>query len=274
MTPILRQIVIVLAFIVMVALNIASTSNSGQFRNKTPSDLSGSNQTPITPAGFAFSVWGLIYTFVGIFVVYQAFPSNRNNVLIPPVLAFWVPLSFICNGLWLICWPLDGWWTSIPVIGLYLYALVNIYWIFDEVERTHGDFSIKDRVLLRLGFSFNISWVLVANLLNFSVVLVHYGVSLNADWGIAWILFATTVCVYVLWTRFDIGYASILIWALIAIASKQHGSVATWSYAMIGVIVFAYLSGLLLKHYKVLPPTAADAALAKENSGLLQSEVV
>jgi len=50
------------------------------------SEVTAMWEPPISPNGWAFSIWGVIYTFFGIFVVYQALPSDlviyRNDDMI------------------------------------------------------------------------------------------------------------------------------------------------------------------------------------------------
>jgi hypothetical protein len=67
----------------------------------------------------------------------------------------------------------------------------------------------------------NRSWLLVANLLNFTIVLKHEGYEPTADWAVAWLIVAVLVGAYVSLTRFDVAHAGVLCWALFGIASKQ-----------------------------------------------------
>jgi hypothetical protein len=49
-------------------------------------DISDQWDLRIMPAGWAFSIWGIIFTLLGVFVGYQALPSSwvpgRNDTLI------------------------------------------------------------------------------------------------------------------------------------------------------------------------------------------------
>ena len=53
---------------------------------KSLGDITDEMDLRIAPASYAFSIWGLIYTLMAIFVVYQALPDSwaesRNNELI------------------------------------------------------------------------------------------------------------------------------------------------------------------------------------------------
>ena len=75
------QIVNVLGYILMILLNAVSSYLPMSLR-----DITNSVDTRISPASYAFSIWGLIYSLIGVFVVYQALPDDwvpdRNDDLI------------------------------------------------------------------------------------------------------------------------------------------------------------------------------------------------
>src|SRR3954464_4331250 len=43
--------------------------------------ISDDNQSPVTPAGYAFAIWGLIYAASLVLAVYQARPGQREREL-------------------------------------------------------------------------------------------------------------------------------------------------------------------------------------------------
>ena len=66
------------AFVAVVFVNglAGSTMLIG---GKTTAQVSDANPTLITPAGYVFSIWGVIYVLLGIFVVFQALPSEKGR---------------------------------------------------------------------------------------------------------------------------------------------------------------------------------------------------
>jgi len=68
----------ILAFILTVIVNglAGSTTILG---GKVTADISNANPTLITPAGYVFAIWGVIYVLLGAFVVYQALPRNLDK---------------------------------------------------------------------------------------------------------------------------------------------------------------------------------------------------
>jgi len=62
------QILNIVALIVTIGVNYLS--NTGFFNNETMASISGKYQNLFTPAGYAFSIWGLIYLGLFGFVIY------------------------------------------------------------------------------------------------------------------------------------------------------------------------------------------------------------
>jgi hypothetical protein len=201
---------------------------------------------------FANCSTGLIFTFEAIYIVYQLLPSQRER-LFHASIAGWVCIAFVLQSTWLFCWPLGGFFVSILPIGG---ALYSFHRVVTHLESVKQDFGWTEYVCARVGFSLNLSWLIVANLANLTIVLNHEGYSATADWAVAWLLCATLLCVRVLFTRFDIPYWGTFCWALLGVASKQkHNfvSVASWCYGLLGFLVVCFVLTLLLRRVGVLP---------------------
>ena len=71
---ILERVLLVTGFIILVIVNVAAGAS-----NRRVSDRFS---TPITPAGWAFSIWGLIFFLQAVGVVYAAIPwgYGRNDL--------------------------------------------------------------------------------------------------------------------------------------------------------------------------------------------------
>ena len=73
------RISVVAAFGLMVVSNFLSTATK-LLNNTDNAQISRENPTYLSPDGATFSIWGLIYLFEAILVVYQAFPSFRVHI--------------------------------------------------------------------------------------------------------------------------------------------------------------------------------------------------
>ena len=112
---------IVMLTLVLVVNSLAS---SGKINNLTPGKISDSIQVLITPAGYVFSIWGLIYILLLVFVIYQALPQYENS---PSVKAIGILFSLTClfNVGWIFAWHYRQFGLSLLImIGFLLTLLV------------------------------------------------------------------------------------------------------------------------------------------------------
>lgn len=93
----LRQFLVVFSIISLIVMNYLS--NAGVFGGQTNGQVSDKYHTLITPAGYAFSIWGLIFLGLLAFAVYQALPSQRSNPRLRAV-GWLVVLNAFCNAIW------------------------------------------------------------------------------------------------------------------------------------------------------------------------------
>ena len=71
------QVANIVAFVVTVLFNVLA--NTLALNGRTTGEISDLYPTLITPAGYVFSIWGLIYTLLLLFVVFQALPQQREK---------------------------------------------------------------------------------------------------------------------------------------------------------------------------------------------------
>ena len=79
------------ANLVAYVVNLATTyaSLTGVF-GRTNTELSAKYQTLVTPAGYAFSIWGPIFIWEGVFAVTQMLQSFREKNVITSMTPFWL----------------------------------------------------------------------------------------------------------------------------------------------------------------------------------------
>jgi len=83
--------------------------------------VSAASRTPVVPAGYAFSIWGLIFLLAAAYGIWQFLPANRDSALARRI--GW-PLAgaFLCNTLWQVTSQATG---SVG-FGLFLVILVSL----------------------------------------------------------------------------------------------------------------------------------------------------
>ncbi|MEG1668465.1 hypothetical protein [Chryseobacterium sp.] len=88
--------------ILIVTIGINYLSNIGTFNDETMGTISAKFQNLFTPAGYAFSIWGLIYLGLLGFVLYYGPFTKITDVKKKTILnvGWWFSISCIANGLW------------------------------------------------------------------------------------------------------------------------------------------------------------------------------
>jgi hypothetical protein len=154
------------AFVVSIIVN--GLAAAGVF-GKGIGQISDENPTFVTPDGITFSVWGLIYTLLLIFVSAQFCPSESADALLSkqsPTTGLDVrqrlTIAFILNAVWLPVYVNEYFWVALLIIVLYLVALVSVY----EDVNTIATQDFFEWLAYAAPISTNASWVTVATFAN------------------------------------------------------------------------------------------------------------
>lgn len=93
----------------------------GWLNGVTVSEVSGQYQTLLTPAGYAFSIWSLIYLLLIGFLGYQWKSHAEGNAIhsLEPA-GIWFALANVFNTLWIVAW-VNAW------IGLALLLIIGLF---------------------------------------------------------------------------------------------------------------------------------------------------
>lgn len=203
--------------------------------------VSDSNPTLVTPAGYVFSIWGIIYILLGAFVVYQALPSRSDRDFTKKIGWLFV-LSSIINIVWIFFWQFEYLVVSVVLIFLLLATLIAIY-----VRLGIGKSKVRldDRLAVHLPFSVYLGWITVASIANVATALVSLnwdGAGISAEtWAILVVVVALVITVLMLMTRKDIAYSLVIIWALVGIAVKQSGNQTIVMFTEISAVIVAIM---------------------------------
>ena len=83
----------ILAFVLTVIVNSLAGSTT-ILGGKLTAEISDANPTLITPAGYVFSIWGIIYILLGAFVVFRA----RCLLISIRIIPSWIFPIFVCSN--------------------------------------------------------------------------------------------------------------------------------------------------------------------------------
>lgn len=212
------------AFISMIFLNYWSATDVGIVANQ--------DQAIIQPAGFAFSIWGLIYLLLFIWII-RLFFVNQNGDSPVKRLTFWPILNFVLNGLWIIAFTQEWLLLSVLIIAALLITLIMIYSRITQVN-THW--------FNRVPFSIYFGWVTVATIVNiFTWVKAMnrtqvFGLS-ELTWTIIMLVAATGIAVWISLKFSDWIFPLVLIWSYSAILVEQDQIMWVFMITIIGCII-------------------------------------
>ena len=210
----------VLAFALTVVVNSLAGSTT-LLGGKLTAAISDANPTLVTPAGYVFSIWGIIYVLLGIFVVYQALPSQNGKDFHERVGWFFV-LSSLLNIVWLFLWQYEYLSLSVVVMFLLLATLIAIYL---RLNIGKSKVELREKLAVHVPFSVYLGWITIATIADVTVTLVSvnwdgFGIS-QETWATLVIVIALLITLLVAATRKDVAYGLVIIWALLGIAVKQ-----------------------------------------------------
>ncbi len=217
------QIANIIGFISVVIVNVLG--GTGAINATSIADISNANHNLFTPAGYAFSIWSLIYLLLLGFIIYQSRglfkPVGDDGFILKT--GWWFVVSCFANIMWITFWVYGFMEYSILAIFVLLFSLIRIV-IKNKMELWDAPIS----VILFLWWPFVIysGWVTVASIANVSAYLKSinwdgWGYS-EISWTITMIIIAGIINLAITWKRNMREFGLVGAWALIAI------SVANW----------------------------------------------
>jgi hypothetical protein len=182
-------------------------------------EVSANFENPFTPAGFTFSIWGLIYLLLIIFAVYQFTGSGKIKEKFstgPYLIA-----ASAANISWIFLWHYQYIYLSMFVI---LLLPLFLFPIFKRVN-SFSDYSTAEYISIKLPFSIYTAWVTIASLANFMVTLVYF----KQNWpnkflvitAVLALLLGLYITVKIIDKFQDSAFSLVVIWAYFGIISAQ-----------------------------------------------------
>lgn len=203
-------------------------------------EQSDSVRTLITPAGWAFSIWGPLYAGSFAFAVYQALPTQRENALLARVR--WPAAgAYLGNALWAVYTQSFG--LSAISAFVILFTLACLLVIYRHISTWQPGFSAGDRWLAVLPLSTLAAWLTAATIVNIAAALRFHGVEAgNAGAAIAAsivVVGGAIASTALIRGRGNPSFALVFLWALAAIyaAGGQVANAVALAAAVAALLV-------------------------------------
>ena len=208
-----------IAFAVVISTNVLS--NALPINNQSMAEISARYTSLFTPAGFTFSIWGVIYLGLLVFVIYQALPSQRDSELISSISRYF-QLNCVANAAWLVAWHYNLLALSLLIMLVILVTLVMIYRrLYVHVNRS----SIAHHLALKLPFSLYTGWVTVATIANASILQNAYGwdglLMTPVSWALLKLALAGAIAATMVIRYGDAIFVLVIAWAAYGISVMQ-----------------------------------------------------
>jgi translocator protein len=231
----LRAALVLLATLGTIAFN--GLAAAGYVNGVTPDVVSTLYPTVLTPAGYAFTIWSLIYVGMAAFSVYQLLPSKLASFR--SIRTVYI-LTCLLNCAWIYFWHRNAIGICLALIVGLLASLILLLIL------TNRKTSVREALITKAPFGIYAGWVTAATLVNLLVFLKYADADFSAQtWnilGVASLAVAAVAAVAVRIMLRNFLYPMAVAWAAAAIAIKQAGNTAVIVAAVICVIVCLVLS--------------------------------
>jgi len=226
---ILLSVLNIIGFIGVVTVNYLA--NALPLGGKTTGQLSDQYPNLFVPSGLTFSIWGVIYILLAIYVIYGLITSiktpEQNDSFVQKIgVLFFV--TCIANVAWIFSWHYE----ILPLSLIFMVVLlVTLAIIYERLDVGRKAASPTEKYLVHLPISIYFGWITVATIANVTALLVAYkwnrfGIG-EELWAVIMIGIGTVLALLILFSRRDLFYALVVNWAVIGILIKRIADTST-----------------------------------------------
>ena len=232
----IRQLINFLAIATAFGINILANVNPPL--GMTIGDISDRlfGNVLITPANYAFAIWGVIYLGLFSFAIYQALPNQRENPILQK-LGLKIAIASLAQIIWIFCFLYRQFALSFVLM---VAILISLIWAYLSLPIP---FTKRwEKWLIYVPLSTYLAWISVATIVNGATVLEYwqwngYGISPQI-WTVIMLLVAGVIGVIMAIEK-NVAFVGVYIWALVAIAANNYNTTIITITAVGTAIVLA-----------------------------------
>jgi hypothetical protein len=217
----LMNLIVVVA---LIAWNYGA--NAIGINGNTIGSLSDEYNSLFTPAGYAFSIWGLIFLGLIAHSIYQlrvVFSPGGEDAFVTRM-GPWLIIANLGNAAWVFFWLKEFTGISVVMMLIILLSLIIIIRKLN-MEREDSPFGTIAWVWWPLGIY--TGWIAVATIANVAAYLSKTGwefLFTGTTWTVIMIIVATLLNMAMVRIRSMRDFALVGVWALLAIALRHQGN--------------------------------------------------
>lgn len=211
----LRPPLVILCTIVTLGINaLASTL---PLNGLTTGEISDRFPVLITPAGYVFAIWGVIYIGLIAYSIYQALPAQRTNPLFDRISWLYI-LSAMANCVWIFLWHYLYIVAAVPVMIL---LFVSLLYINFELSTERTSPSRWQNWTTHLPFDIYLGWISLAMAANIAIALSSQGFTggnIPESWWASLILsIIAIISAIMIYRRHNRTYGLVIVWSIFGI---------------------------------------------------------
>ncbi|WP_395310340.1 tryptophan-rich sensory protein [Mycobacterium sp. AMU20-3851] len=246
------SLLVAATYLVMVAIN--GLANALPINGIQTGEVSDAYPNLFAPAGYAFSIWGVIYLLLLLHVLYQfgLFRTDRGDTALLDKVGRLFAISSLANAAWILAWHFD-------LIGLSVLLMLVILGSLAVIVQTirAASLSTREKWLVAVPFSVYFGWITVATVANVTVFLVSVGWDgfglAESTWAVIIVAVAAAIGTAAMLRNRDLAYGAVLLWAFTAILVKHRsaeGFAGDYPQVIVTVaaclLVFVLAAGIIL----------------------------
>jgi hypothetical protein len=241
-----RQISVILTILATIVINVLA--NALPINGQNTGEISDRFQVYFVPAGYVFSIWGVIYIGLIAFAIFQALPAQRENPRLRAT-GWWISLGGLANIAWIFLWHYDQFPLTLIAMLVLLGTLIVTYLRMGVCQIK---VSTAEKWAAHVPFSIYMGWITVATVANFTSMLDYlnwngFGIAPEI-WMVIVLVAVLLIAVLMNFTRRDVAYTAVILWALAGISVKfaDVPAVAIPTWITFGLVALTLIFSFIL----------------------------
>lgn len=254
-----------LLFVGVIAVN--ALANILPINGYNTGQISAFYPNAFVPAGFTFSIWGVIYLLLLSYTIGFTYYSLKRQqypkafIFIELVNTYFL-LTCIFNMAWIVAWHYLQIELSVLIMLLFLSTLIQL---FLKTRTLSLDLNLTQKFILQTPFIVYLGWISVATIANITALLVAYkwtALSIAPIyWSASMILIAIVLALLMVKKFQVVSFTLVVAWALWGIYNAQ-GPAAPILARVTAIGISVLISAVLFRFIQDLRENSTDKKIA------------
>lgn len=217
-----------IAFVAMITVN--ALANILPINGLNTGEVSAFYPNYFVPAGFTFSIWGIIYLLLALYIIVSTslllnknLDASKQKMLTQVAKIFIV--TCIINASWIFVWHHLQIVASVFVMLLFLFALIVMYL---KQKQSFIKLTAFQQFAIQIPFVIYLAWICVATIANIAALLVSIGFNGAGiepeTWSTTMIIVASILAAFFGIKEKQWAFCAVVAWALYGIMQGQKNS--------------------------------------------------